>query len=65
MNTWQITALSTRNHEFFETRDVIEVPAESIITNEPIILKGLDGTVNEYPKGTWIVTQGWNEDDFI
>ena len=49
-------SLVDKNHEFFETREVIGVPVESYITNEPISLKGLDGTVNEYPKGTWIAT---------
>ena len=49
-------SLVDKNHEFFETREVIGVPVESYITTEPISLKGLDGTVNEYPKGTWIAT---------
>ena len=49
-------SLVDKNHEFFETREVIGVPVESYITKEPISLKGLDGTVNEYPKGTWIAT---------
>ena len=49
-------SLVDKNHEFFETREVIGVPVESYITTEPVSLKGLDGTVNEYPKGTWIAT---------
>ena len=43
-------SLVDKNHEFFETREVIGVPVESYITNEPISLKGLDGTVNEMEK---------------
>lgn len=48
--------LVDKNHEFFKTREVIGVPVESYITDEPISLKGLDGIVREYPKGTWIAT---------
>ena len=59
-------SLVDKNHEFFETREVMGVPVESYITNEPISLKGLDGTVNEYPKGTWIVPpKDGNEDGFF
>ena len=48
--------LVDKNHEFFKTHEVIGVPVESYITDEPISLTGLDGEVREYPKGTWIVT---------
>ena len=58
-------SLVDKNHEFFETREVIGVPVESYITNEPISLKWLDGTVREYPKGTWIATTRIDDEDEI
>ena len=57
--------LVDKNHEFFETREVIGLPVESYITPEPISLKGLDGTVREYPAGTWIATTKITDPDEI
>lgn len=58
-------SLVDKNHEFFRTREVIGVPVESYITNEPISLKWLDGTVREYPKGTWIATTRIDDEEEI
>lgn len=57
--------LVDKNHEFFKTREVIGVPVESYITQQPISLKGLDGTIREYPIGTWIATTKITDPDEI
>lgn len=57
--------LVDKNHEFFKTREVIGLPVESYITQEPISLKSLDGEVREYPTGTWIVTTKITDQDEI
>lgn len=58
-------SLVDKNHEFFQTREVIGVPVESYITQEPISLKGLDGKIREYPPGTWIATTKITDPDEI
>ena len=43
-------------HEFLYTWKRVGTLIESYITKEPTIVKFIDGTPREYPKGTWFVT---------
>ena len=46
-----------QSHKFFQQQGkTVGIPVESYITQSPIKLKFLDGSVKTYPKGTWIAT---------
>ena len=44
-----------KDHDILVTKQTVGKPVESYLTPMPVTLKAVDGSVNEYPTGTWFV----------
>lgn len=45
-----------QNHDYFSSQKSVGVPIESYILKETTSLKSLDGSVRDYPPGTWMLS---------